>query len=108
IVERFEPSAAEARLMRLLLPVSRRSDDARDELSRGAREAAAALRARAELASRVLSASSPEAVMARGFSVARRADGTAVRDASVLAVGEELALQFARGKARAGVREVSP
>jgi exodeoxyribonuclease VII large subunit len=107
LVERFEPSAAEARLMRLLLPSARRCDDAREDLSRGVLDAVASLRVRERLASRVLSASSPEAVLARGYSVARRADGTAVRDASVLGLGEELELQFARGRARADVREVA-
>ncbi|MEW6270523.1 MAG: exodeoxyribonuclease VII large subunit, partial [Thermodesulfobacteriota bacterium] len=54
-----------------------------------------------------LDALSPLAVLARGFALARRADGSVVRDAAVLTPGEPLDLRFARGGARAEVLETS-
>lgn len=65
-------------------------------------------RARAELGARAtqVNALSPLAVLGRGFAVPRTVDGTIVRDATTLAAGDELRLQFARGSARAEVVEV--
>lgn len=47
----------------------------------------------------------PEAVLARGYSITRRADGTAVREGAQLALGERLEITFARGRAGVDVRE---
>ena len=55
-----------------------------------------------------LQALSPLAVLGRGFALARRGDGTFVRDAAQLVPGEPLELRFARGGARASVLETSP
>lgn len=65
-------------------------------------------RARSELGARAsqVNALSPLAVLERGFAVARSSDGTIVRDAATLGVGDELQLRFARGSARAEVVEV--
>ena len=58
--------------------------------------------ARAELATEAerLHALSPLAVLERGYSIARREDGTVVRSSRDLAVGEALELIFAAGGAR--------
>lgn len=111
LVGRFEPSAVEARLMRLVMPCAHRLDDAREDLARGM-SAAMDLRARRlELASRDLAATSPEAVLARGYAVVRRAScaavgGRAVRDSSEIAAGDELDITFARGGTRVKTLEV--
>jgi exodeoxyribonuclease VII large subunit len=111
LVGRFEPSAVEARLMRLVMPSAHRLDDAREDLARRM-SAAMDLRARRlELASRDLAATSPEAVLARGYAVVRRAAGAtvggrAVRDSSEIAVGDELDIAFARGGTRVATLEV--
>jgi exodeoxyribonuclease VII large subunit len=55
-----------------------------------------------------LRALSPRSVIERGFCIARRADGSLVRAAEALAVGERIALEFARGEADARVEEVHP
>jgi len=55
-----------------------------------------------------LDALSPLAVLGRGFTLARRADGSVVRDAAEIAPGERLALRFARGEAGVEVLETSP
>jgi exodeoxyribonuclease VII large subunit len=108
LVGRFEPTAVEARLMRVFMPSARRLDEAREELGRGMREALGARERRLELAARELAAMSPSAVLARGFSVVRRRDAgsTAVRDSSALAAGDELEITFAKGKAIASTLEV--
>ncbi|MFN3545699.1 MAG: exodeoxyribonuclease VII large subunit [Thiobacillus sp.] len=50
----------------------------------------------------------PEGVLARGYSIARRADGSVVRDAATLAVGEALDVRFHRGEAHTRVESVKP
>jgi exodeoxyribonuclease VII large subunit len=130
LLERFESSAVEARLQRVLMPSARRLDEARDELA-SAMSGAIELRSRRlELATRELEAMSPAAVLARGFAVVRpaRAAGTggssasgraaaaaaqaaaaqaaAIRDASMLGPGDRLDITFSRGTAAAEVLEV--
>ena len=63
---------------------------------------------RLRLAMATLEASSPEAVLARGFAVVRRADGTAVRDAGTLAAGDRVEMVFAKGGASASIEETRP
>jgi exodeoxyribonuclease VII large subunit len=109
LIDRFEGSAVEARLMRVLMPVSRRYDEARETLARTMQEAIEVKRRRVENASRDLAAMSPEAVLERGFAVVRRAEdsaGGAIRDSAAIRPGEELDITFARGKARAQTLEV--
>jgi exodeoxyribonuclease VII large subunit len=53
-----------------------------------------------------LDALSPLGVLSRGFSVARRRDGSVVRSAATLEPGEELRLLFAEGGALASVLDV--
>ncbi len=109
LVGRFEPSAVEARFMRVFMPSARRLDEATEELKRGGAAALESRRRRLELASRDLAAMSPEAVMARGFSVVRpAAGGGALRDASALSPGEDVAISFAKGGAIAKTMEVLP
>ena len=109
LVGRFEPSAVEARFMRVFMPSARRLDEATEELKRGGASALESRRRRLELASRDLAAMSPEAVMARGFSVVRpAAGGGALRDASALSPGEDVAISFAKGGAIAKTMEVLP
>ena len=52
-----------------------------------------------------LQALSPLAVLERGYSIARRADGTVVRAAAALQVGDRLRLTFARGTAAVQVED---
>jgi exodeoxyribonuclease VII large subunit len=109
LVGRFEPSAVEDRLMRVVLPFAHRLDDARDELARSMSAAIELRSRRLEIASRELAAMSPEAVLARGFAVVRlsgEAEGRAIRDAEAIGPGEELDITFARGGARAKTLEV--
>jgi len=108
---------ARGRLVGLAAALRHGAPDAparRADLDRLARRLVVAHEKRAERASAELrhvagrlDALSPLAVLARGFALARRADGSIVRDAAVLAVGEPLDVRFARGTARAAVLEVA-
>lgn len=51
---------------------------------------------------------SPLATLERGYSIVRQVDGTIVRDASRLAAGERIELQFARGKACGHIETITP
>lgn len=53
-----------------------------------------------------LAALSPLATLERGYSIVRAADGTIVRDAATLAVGNRLDLQFAAGTASTVVEKI--
>jgi exodeoxyribonuclease VII large subunit len=55
-----------------------------------------------------LDALSPLAVLGRGFTLARKADGRVVRDCDEIVAGERLALRFARGEANVEVLDTSP
>jgi exodeoxyribonuclease VII large subunit len=106
LVSRFEPRAIEGQFMRILVPTLRRFDDAKEDLVRGVKDRLEDGRRRQRLAMATLEASSPEAVLARGFAVVRRADGSAVRDAAALAPGENVDMVFAKGGASASIEEV--
>jgi exodeoxyribonuclease VII large subunit len=119
LLERFESSAVEARLQRVLMPSARRLDEARDELAAAMSQALELRSRRLELATRELEAMSPAAVLARGFAVVRLASPSggapgsaaaaaraAVRDASALKPSDRLDIAFSRGGAAAEVLEV--
>ncbi len=105
---RFEPDAVEGRLMRLMHPMLRGLDEARDSLVSGMREQLAGSRHRLELARGLIEATSPEAILSRGFSIVTRADGSVLRKAGGLASDEALAIRFAEGRAKVRVEGVTP
>ncbi|MBI5709984.1 MAG: exodeoxyribonuclease VII large subunit [Candidatus Eisenbacteria bacterium] len=55
-----------------------------------------------------LRALSPRLVLERGYCLARRPDGTLLRSAATLAVGDPIRVEFARGEADARVEAVRP
>jgi len=67
-----------------------------------------ARRVRLESYGHRLRALSPRLVLERGYCLARRPDGTLVRVAEGLVVGERIALEFARGEADARIEQVRP
>ena len=94
--------------MRVFMPAARRLDEAREDLARSMSSAIERRSRRLELASRDLSASSPEALLERGFSLVRLAgaSGVAIHDASSIKIGDDLEIKFARGGALATTLEV--
>ncbi len=118
----FTPDDVEARFMRIFMPVARRLDDAGESLRSGQ---AARLRDaghRVALAGTSLELASPLAVLARGYSIVRKAAsfpegsrpnpssplgfGTIVRSAGQLETDDSLQVIFSSGSARVDVREV--
>ncbi|PKL03453.1 MAG: hypothetical protein CVV53_09580, partial [Spirochaetae bacterium HGW-Spirochaetae-9] len=118
----FSSEDVETRFMRILMPIARRSDDARDELTKTMKYLLREAEHRIELCDSNMELASPQAVLARGYSIVRRkvphedwvlgekdsplGSGEIVRSASVLAADETLQLVFSSGRARVEVREV--
>ena len=95
------------RMPRLLLAQRRqRVDDLMASLPRTVARRLAELRQRSGRAQERLMALSPQAVLGRGFSIARLTDGTVVRSAKQVSVGAAVHLTFAEGWAGAKVSEV--
>jgi len=63
-------------------------------------------RKRLGLAAASLDALSPLAVLQRGYAIAQRPDGTLLRDADSVAVGDSISVRLAKGKLTASVEEV--
>jgi len=106
VLARFEPAAVEGRFMRLFHPLLRRFDEARDFVVAELEGRLVEARHKLDMASGLLSASSPAAILARGYSVVRLSPGgKVVRAASELGPGTSIDLQFASGSAKARVEE---
>jgi exodeoxyribonuclease VII large subunit len=93
---------------RILPDRIRRSDRAREGLARGIADAAAAPRRRLAGAVAQLDALSPLGVLARGFAIARDAEGAILRRASAVAPGDALHVTLADGEIDARVEGVRP
>jgi len=93
---------------RMLLENRQELDSARD---RAFRDLGVQLKAHAGqirgLAGR-LEALSPLRVLSRGYSVAMKEDGSAIRDSAQVRTGERIALRFHRGQARACIESTEP
>jgi exodeoxyribonuclease VII large subunit len=76
-------------------------------LSRAAAARMQVLAARVAQCELALAHLNPEAVLARGYSLVLRADGSIVQSSRDIALGERLQLRFAHGDARVEVREKS-
>jgi exodeoxyribonuclease VII large subunit len=89
---------------------ARREDVAalREQLDAAAVQTALARRTRFTAFADRLRALSPRLVLERGYCLVRAPDGTFVRAAAALAVGERLTIEFARGEADARVEDVRP
>ena len=106
IVRQFDPESLELRFRRVLQPRLQRFDDLKEGLIQDMRDSLIRASHRYDLAVTSLEASSPRAVMARGFAVVRRADtGKAVRSSRDLASRDAVSLQFASGSASAIIEE---
>ncbi|MEI6389078.1 MAG: exodeoxyribonuclease VII large subunit [Spirochaetota bacterium] len=105
---RFEPDAVEGRLMRIMHPMLRSLDEARDALVSGMRERLTGSRHRLTLARGLIEATSPEAILSRGFSIVTRADGSVLRKAGGLGIDDALSIRFAQGRADVRVEGVTP
>jgi len=88
------------------LPHGARLARARDALLRAGRANAERLQARLAALDQNLAHLNPQAVLERGYAIATRVDGMIVQDSREVAVGEAIALAFARGSAEATIDKV--
>ena len=82
---------------------TRRGGELQARLERAARECVPRLAQRLALAQRALDAVSPLATLARGFAIVTRTDGSLVRAADSVAVGEQIEARLAEGRLTARV-----
>jgi exodeoxyribonuclease VII large subunit len=83
----------------LVHDAARRLDELSVRSLRAARRRLSAARKQADAAANHLDSLSPLAVLGRGYSLTQRlSDGQLIRDAAELAVGDEIATRFARGR----------
>ncbi len=106
VLARFEPEAIDGRFMRLLHPMLRGLDEAKAIIENGMRERLVAERHRLELALGRIEASSPEAILERGYSIVRDERGAPIRNAQAVERGAKVAIQFSKGSATARVEEI--
>ncbi len=89
--------------------LARRLDEWDQRQRRAVRQRFTLARTRLDATAGRLESLSPLAVLARGYSVTRRAaDGRVIRRAGELSPGEEICTRFARGEALSRVEEVRP
>lgn len=94
---------------RLLLAERRqRTDEVIGVIARAVRSQGRELRQRLLRAGEKLMALSPEAVLARGYSITRLPDGSVVRTVRQLTVGAAAEVVFSEGSAEVGIRELRP
>ncbi len=106
VLARFEPEAIDGRFMRLLHPMLRGLDEAKAIIENGMRKRLVAERHRLELALGRIEASSPEAILERGYSIVRDEKGAPIRNAQAVERGAKVAIQFSKGSATARVEEI--
>lgn len=104
---------ARARVLRrpldMVLDRSRRIDELDARAARAVENRLVLSQHRLESIAGRLESLSPLAVLGRGYSLTRRSDtGQVVRDASELAVGQQITTRFARGEATSRVEHVDP
>ncbi|SMB24472.1 Exodeoxyribonuclease 7 large subunit [Sterolibacterium denitrificans] len=85
----------------------RRIEQAAQRLQAGNRNRLTSRRARLATLAASLAALSPQATLARGYSIARDSQGRLVRDSRQLRSGERIALHFASGNAAVRVEDIS-
>jgi exodeoxyribonuclease VII large subunit len=101
LLKPFGAEDMEYRFRAILQPRLIRFDDAKDALIDAMREKCAALRSDLNLASAVLEAGSPQAVMERGFSVVTNVKGEVIRDAGAVKKGDMLRIRPRKGSIHA-------
>ena len=83
-------------------------DDLRGQLDTAIVQSALAHRTRVLALADRLRALSPQLVLERGYCLVHRPDGTFVRSVAMLAAGDRLTIEFARGEADARVEQTRP
>lgn len=106
-VSRFEPSAIEAYFMRRISPISHRVSGANERLYRSIQDKILSLHHRISNAKGVVEASSPVAIMGRGYAVVRVVEtGEVLRSLDQTEKGDAISIQLAKGRIGASVKSL--
>jgi exodeoxyribonuclease VII large subunit len=97
LLKPFSAEDMEYRFRTILQPRLIRLDDAKDELIKAVSDRSAALKSKLELATAVLEAGSPLAVMERGFSVVTDTGGRVIRNCADVKKGDRLCIRPRKG-----------
>ncbi len=106
-LSRFSPDSLELLFRRIEQPVLLRFDDAKEALLAGMRDLVTSLRHRVQLLALALEGGNPKAILGRGYSMVRTADGKILRDARTAPEGSLLEITPAQGRLTARVVRVS-
>ena len=106
LLKPFDPQDLEYRFRAILQPRLIRLDDAKDALIKAVSDLCAELKGRIELASAVLEAGSPLAVMERGFSVVTDSSGNVICNSADVKKGEKLRIKPLKGTIHAVAENV--
>ncbi len=108
LLDQFHAEGLGRNFRLLVQPLLLRLDDARESITAGMRERLRDARHRHELASRSLLASSPLAILQRGYAVVTGAAGKVIRSAAAVSPGDRLDVRLAVGRIDAEVKEAHP
>ena len=97
IVRAFDPSALEMRFRNIQQPLLNRFDNAKAGMRDGMLQKIKDLRTRIATCRTVLENASPQTILNRGYSMVCDKNGTVIRDASQVSVGDELVIKPAKG-----------
>lgn len=104
LVETFSAEGLELRFERVIQPLRQRFDDAKESMIDGIRQSLLAGSRRLEAARKVLEASDPMDILARGYAVIRKPGNSgAIRDASALSPEDTIEITLAVGSAEARI-----
>jgi exodeoxyribonuclease VII large subunit len=107
LLKQFSPDNLEMRFAQIHQPLAQRLDDAMEALLRGLQDTVIEKRHRIELLASTIEASSPMAILERGFSVVtKQGDPRPIASSENLAAGDLVSITFASGTARARAEEI--
>ena len=106
LLEGYEASYGMRRLLDLVVQNAQHVDELQSELFNGLRRTVEGQQAAYRRLTGKLGSLSPLSVLARGFGLVQREDGSVVSDANVLAPDERLHIRFSKGEAICRVEEV--
>ena len=104
LVRTFNPDNLELQFRRIEQPLLARFDNAKEALGKNMTDRLEDTKKHIELCTQILESSSPETILARGYSMVRdRTTQKIIRDASQTAAGTEIEIIPAKGKITAKV-----
>lgn len=103
----FSPESAKAQLENRVSRVRMALDSSTTDMSYAIRDLLRDRKGKAELLRHKIMALSPLSVLERGYSMVTDKDGNIIKDIDSIAVGSEIEIKMAHGKATAQVKEVN-